>query len=275
MRSKIIVLSACIFFFLPFMFGRSVDARIYVGGSLTHEKEASPGETYEGEIVILNNSEEIGEVKLYQTDYLFFADGRNSYAEPASTLRSNAKWITFNPKRLMVAPHQKETVHYSVKVPDKEGQTGTYWSMIMVEPISEGSPESSMEKKGDITIGVRQIFRYGIQLVTHIDNTGSRKIRFLNTKIHTEEDGIKTLRVDVENVGDRSLRPALSVELYDEKGIQIGRYEAGSLNTYPGTSVRFKINLETIRDGILKALVIADCGGDDIFGATYTMKILK
>lgn len=252
----------------------TADAQISVLGELSHEHAAGPGETYEGEIIVLNKGEKVQEVKLYQTDYLFFCNGGNLYGEPGKTSRSNALWISFHPKRFMVAPKQQEVVRYTVKVPEKDGMAGTYWSMIMVEPITPDSPESSMAKKEDLSIGVRQVFRYGIQIATHIQETGERMLKFLDARLVTEE-GKKILRVDVENVGERYLRPLLSVELYTNKGVCIGKFEGGQLRTYPGTSVRFKTDLGSPASDIYKALVVADCGGDDIFGATYNLIINK
>jgi hypothetical protein len=131
-----------------------------------------------------------------------------------------------------------------------------------------------MKKKGEPSIGVRQVFRYGIQIATHIQDTGVRMLKFLDVRLLTEE-GKKILRVDVENVGERYLRPLLSVELYTNKGVCVGRFDGGQLRTYPGTSVRFKVDLGSPAPETYKALVVADCGGDDIFGSTYNIIINK
>lgn len=247
-------------------------AEINILGGLSREKNAKPGEIYENEIIIRNKGEGIQEVKLYQTDYLFFSDGSNIYGEPGKISRSNAKWITFRPKRLKIGPKQQEAVHYTVAVPKDTGLVGTFWSILMVEPISEDSPESTQAKERETSIGVRQVFRYGIQISSHIDDTGVGMLKFSGTKL-LKENNVSILKVDVENTGEIFLRPLLSVELYNEKGGFVGRYKGKRFRTYPGTSVRFKVDLGKIDEGIYKALVVADCGGDDVFGATYNIKI--
>jgi hypothetical protein len=267
------LVSVCVILFLLCLF-QTAGAQISVLGDLSQEHAASAGGTYEGEIIVQNKGEKIQEVKIYQTDYLFFCNGENSYGEPGKAARSNALWINPHPKRFMVAPKQQETVRYTVNVPDRNGMTGTYWSMIMVEPITPDSPESGMKKKREPSIGVRQVFRYGIQIATHIQDTGVRMLKFLDVRLLTEE-GKKILRVDVENVGERYLRPLLSVELYTKKGVCVGRFDGGQLRTYPGTSVRFKVDLGSPAPETYKALVVADCGGDDIFGSTYNIIINK
>ena len=85
----------------------------------------------------------------------------------------------------------------------------------------------------------------------------------------------RVLQVDLENIGQRWLRLSLWVELYDESGRYIGKFDGQRKRTYPGTSVRCKVDLSNIPKGTYKALVVADCGGDYIFGANYNLKFEK
>lgn len=243
-------------------------------GGLTHERVAKVGETYRGVIFIRNSSEKLQEVKVYHTDYLFFFDGRSIYGEPGKDARSNANWISFRPKRLTIPPKETSGVNYTVNVPDDENLVGTYWSMLMVEGISKNSPGAIREEKGKVKLGIRQVTRYGIQMVTNIGDTGARRLKFLETKLLKEEER-RILQVDMENIGERWLRPFLWAELYDEKGSYIGRFEGGGWRIYPGTSVRYRLDLSQAPKGEYKALVIADCGGEDVFGVTCTLKFEK
>ena len=246
-------------------------AGVSVTSGLTYEKEAQVGETYRGVIQLRNTGEEPQEVKIYQTDYLFFCDGSNIYGEPGKDPRSNADWITFSPRRLTIPPKGTANVDYIVQVPDDKALVGTYWSMLMVEGISSSSPEASRREKDKITVGISQVIRYGVQMRTQIGDTGTRKLKFLKTRLLKEDKG-RILQLDIENIGERLLRPALWADLYDEKGKSIGKFEGAKLRVYPTTSVRFRIDLSQVPKGKYKALVVADCGGDDLFGATYTLK---
>lgn len=248
------------------------EAQVSVVGDLTHETEVKVGESYSGVIFIRNGGEEPEEVKVYQTDYLFFCDGRNTYGEPGETPRSNAEWIRFSPILLVIPPQTTSLVNYVVQVPNDETMVGTYWSMFMVEGTAEGSPEAEKPEAGKVKLGIAQVFRYGIQIVTHIGDTGARELKFLNTKL-LKEEGRRILQVDVENVGERWLRPILWAELYDRSGSYIGKFEAGKLRTYPTTSVRYRIDLSQVPEGEYQAMVVADCGGDDLFGATYKLEL--
>ena len=69
------------------------------------------------------------------------------------------------------------------------------------------------------------------------------------------------------------MRPLVWVELYDDIGNHVGTYEGRTIRTYPGTSVRYTIDIDEVGLGTYKALVVADCGGDDIFGINYTVQV--
>jgi hypothetical protein len=65
------------------------------------------------------------------------------------------------------------------------------------------------------------------------------------------------------------------VELYDANGIHMGRFEGNRVRVYPGACARTKIDLTSMPEGTYKALAIIDAGGDNVFGATVTLKLKK
>lgn len=247
-------------------------SQVLINGPLTHEKEALPGDSYEDVIEITNPSDIPQEVKIYQTDYLFYADGRILYGDPGKVPRSNANWIIFSPKRLTIAPKESVKVYYTVKVPANQKLTGTYWSMLMVERIPPESPESSQTKKDKLALGILQVFRYGIQIVTHISQTGSRNIKFLSSRLY-KKDKFQYFELDVENTGERWLRTTMWLELYDLNGNFYGKFEGERLRIYPATSVRYTIDLSNVPNGTYKGLVIIDCGNNTVFGANFNLVI--
>ncbi len=272
LKTKIIIPVLLFFLLVPC----ATEAAVSLIGGLTHEKKSNPGpgDTYKGSILIKNTGTELQEVKVYQTDYLFFFDGRNIYGKPGKTPRSNADWLGFSPHRLVIGPGDTSRVNYTIKVPNDPNLVGTYWSSLMVEGVPKSSPLSSQPERGKTKVGITQIFRYNIQMVTHIGDTGERKLKFLKTKLLKETEK-RVLQLDMENTGQRWLRPLLWVELYDTTGTYLGKFEGGKKRIYPGTSVRFKVDLTNVPKGTYKTLIVADCGGDYIFGANYTLKFGK
>ena len=255
-------------------------SQVSVIGDLSNDKEAKPGERYDGVITVKNDSDDPQEVKVYQTDYLFACDGTNNYADPGTTARSNATWVSFTPSFFTIPPRSTATVNYTVQVPmDSAAKklVGSYWSMLMVEGIAKGSAESAAQSAAlkdnkKPQMGIRQTIRYGIQVATHIAQTGTKKIDFLDAKLVTKDDGKKFLQVDIGNSGEVWVRPTMYVELFDDKGVSKGKFPGVAYRLYPGTSVRQMIDLSSVQKGTYKALVVVDVGDADAYAAEYNLK---
>lgn len=255
-----------IFSLCSFGFGQ-----VSIVGELSQDREAARGERYEGTILVRNDTDEPQEAKVYQTDYLFFADGTNRYDQPGSHPRSNARWVTFSPAYLTLPPHATVNVSFSVAVPDAP-VSGSYWSMLMVEGIPRSSAESS-RRDAKAEMGIMQAIRYGIQIATHIKGTGTRAIEFSNPRVLARDEGGKVFQVEVKNTGDLGMRPEVYLELFNEQGVSLGKYLGIQYRIYPGTSVRQTIDLSDVPKGSYKALVVVDAGGDDVFGAQYSLQL--
>jgi hypothetical protein len=249
-------------------------SEVIVVGSLSREVTLQPGGKNEGRIILRNTGDSPREVKLYQTDYMFSADGASEYGDPGSVARSNASWVTFTPRQVTVPGNETYSVYYTIEVPDDPSLTGTYWSMLMVEPLAaEDFAVSPPAEDEQARIGVRTVLRYGIQFVTSIADTGTREMRFADRQLVATEDGARVLRLDIENSGERWLRPLVWAELYDKDGAYIGRFDAERSRLFPGCSARFKVDLSQVPRGVYQALIVADNGDDSVFGAQYQLNV--
>ena len=244
-------------------------AQIAVVGSTVEERTAAAGETYTGTIVVRNLTQQDQPVRIYQTDYLFFADGTSHFSDPGTTARSNAPWITPTVRSLLVPPQSEMAVTYTVKVPAGDSLGGTYWSVIMVE----GAPnEAGRASGGRPQVGVGSVMRYAVQIATHVQGTGSRKVHFANSRFLTNPDSTQTFELDVQNSGERAYRPTLWIEVYDAAGEMKAnaRQERGLL--YPGTSLKQVFALGKLPPGTYRAVVFADSGEDAVFASQYTIR---
>ena len=86
-----------------------------------------------------------------------------------------------------------------------------------------------------------------------------------------EEQGKRHLYVDIANTGTRLLRILMWSELYTEKGEYTGKYDGERLAVFPGSSIRFKVDLTEVPKNKYEALVVLDCGNNDVFGVNYTL----
>jgi hypothetical protein len=249
-------------------------AQVGIVNGLTQEKICKPGETFESFIRLKNNGPKEETVKIYQTDYSFSADGKTYYDTPGKVGRSNAAWIAVNPKQVTLPGQATVDVKYSCKVPAGDSLVGTYWSIIMFEVIPPAKRAKSDVDKKEIQFGVSQVMRYGVQIVTHFGETGARSLKFLDTELLQNKDG-KTLQVDIENNGERWLRPFSYVELYTEKGESAGKIEGERWRIFPGTSVRYRFDVSSLKVGTYNALIVFDNKDASVFGAQYKLNVTQ
>lgn len=264
------VIPACCAILLPLAASATVDISII--GGLTREAIVQPGQTVEGKILLNNNRTKETAVRIYQTDYLYYADGSNQYGEPGTCERSNAAWITITPERLAIPPETNGTVYYTIRIPDDPGLIGTYWSLLMVEPVTEDSPEVLPSEDGGPQVAVRTVMRYGIQMVTQIGSTGQQNAKFSEKQLVADEQQ-RLLKIDVANAGERWLSPLLWAELYDADGLSIGRFQGPRLRIFPLCSVRYSIDLSQLPAGTYNALIVADNGDENVFGTQAKLEI--
>ncbi len=253
----------------------SVSASVTIENGLNHEQVVTPGESYDGVIFVHNNSDEPTVVKSYKTDYLFFSNGVSEYGDSDSTPRSNGGWLSVRPARLTIEPHTTSAVHFTVEVPGEADLLGSYWSMVMVEVVPRDSAElapPAADEAALISMQVKTVTRYGIQVVSHIGETGKVEVAFPETQLETVGDQ-RFLHVAMENLGERMVRARLWAELYDQEGQQVGVYEASRLRTYPGTSVRYSLDVSPVPPGAYKCLIVAERMTGDLVAAELDLAV--
>ncbi|HEY6125056.1 MAG TPA: hypothetical protein VIV63_10400 [Steroidobacteraceae bacterium] len=230
-------------------------------GEATQIHSAKPGDTYRGAIAIRNPGSEVVQVKLYQSDYLFFADGQNRFDRPGSSTRSNAGWLRLNREQIDIAPGGVATVDYEVQVPPDSRLTGTYWSVVMVQELPAGEAAGATRPGMKLT----QTLRHAIQIITEMGESGRSEIAFRNARL-VGEGAERGLDIDLENTGERWLRTDVWLELHDTNGRVVGRFVAPRRRSFPGTSVRNRIELGSAPAGKYLGLLVADGGRNDLFG---------
>jgi hypothetical protein len=247
------------------------DAAVSVVGSLSRQNKVQPGGAFEGVIFLKNTDSRPAEARAFQTDYLFQADGSNVYGEPGSHPRSNATWITLSPSRVKLGPGETVPVRYKGKVPADAKLKGTYWSMIMIEPLAAPA-EVPAAGESSVAVGLQTKIRMGVQIVSELGRDGTSKLQVLNKAI-VKADGRRLLQLDLANNGERMLTPGLNVELFDTNGASIGRFDGGRARIFPTCSTRGKVDLSDVPAGKYSAMVLLDAGGDQVMGAQYDLQI--
>lgn len=241
-------------------------ANIVILNGLTHENNASIGETYRNGIQVQNAGKEPRSIKVYQRDYWYSYAGESKHDEAGTLPRSNADWINYSPTFLTLPPNETAIIDIEVAVPQNDTLTGTFWSVIMIEGIQ---PQDTIGSSG---VKIHTAIRYAVQIITNIGATGKRDLQFLGLEL-TEEEGNQVLNVALENTGERILKPELSLEVFNNNGESIGIFKADRRKTYPGTSILLSLPLAGIKPDEYTAVLVADCGEDHIFGTNITLEL--
>lgn len=245
-------------------------SQIKIPEVMTFERSVSLGAVIDGCIPILNTGKSVATVKISLADYMFNAAGQTFYLEPGSNERSNGHWITLSAEQLQIPPHTSMNLHYKIHVPQDVSLTGTYWSIILIEPVDT----VVFEKRDYEQLDVQTIVRYGFQVITHIQNSGSYDLKVIKKDL-VRNDGKTTLTVDVENTGTRMLSPALHMEVFNALGKCEKKYELCKRRIYPACSARYSVDLCEIPPGKYPTLIIFDQGDKTLFGTQYTLEISK
>src|SRR5690606_32323918 len=103
----------------------------------------------------------------------------------------------------------------------------SYWSMLMVEEVPKESAESTLGDEGETEagFGVRRRIRYGIQIASHIRDTGALALAITNAALLDTAEGQHELRLDVENTGTRFGETRVYLDLFTAEGQSVGRFD--------------------------------------------------
>jgi hypothetical protein len=261
MKNCKLFLFLSLFTVLPLISNASVE----VIGSLKHVHNGKPGDVIRGEIRIQNSDSTDQEVKVYQTDLLYNLQDNTFYDEPTSHNRSNAPWIQFSPKSVILKAKEIRIIQYEITLPPIDTLKGTYWSVLMVEGVVPIDPN----QKGDLSI--RTVTRYAIQVVTEIADKGIGSLKFLEPTLIREDDKL-FLAIDLVNNGEHYIAPEVTIELFDDKGTSVRVLTASRKGLYPTTSTRFRFDLEGIPGKkTYQAMIVAAGQDNDVFGLEYTL----
>ncbi len=247
-------------------------SNVIVQGTLTHRKEVEIGSTYTDTITLKNTGTEAADIKLYHTDFRQTADGSYFYPESETLERSNAGWIDIAPLRFSIPAGEQYVIDYTITVPNNQNLEGTYWSMLMIEPVPEGSAESPEFDPDKVQLGVQTVVRYGFRFITHIGSSGTLQPKIIDAALRDIEDRTE-LHIDIENMGTKLLDIDIWVELYTASGEFVGKFEGDDGGVLPGSSRRYSIDVTDVESGEYTALVVMDSGNNNVFGANLDLSI--
>lgn len=251
---------------LPYYFAKS---NIVILNGLSHQYNVQGGQVYKGKISIENTGDQLQTVKLFLHDFSYQSDGSILYTTPGTNVKTNAEWITLNTNLLNLKAKQKTEVMYEILVPKTVDGAGSYWSVIIVEPVDNIKP--SNEREG---VNITSVVRYAIQVITDIDSEKARPdLKFEEIKIE-KEDKRQVLKVAIANEGDLYCKPTATIEIYNKKnGEKIANFSSQAMGLLPNTSKSFYIDISKMPPEKYTAVVIATDEDENAFALNVELEI--
>lgn len=243
-------------------------AGISVINGLIHEYKIEEGKSYRGFIEIQNMGLNDQAVKISKNDFLCNSDGQVFYEKPVKHERSNASWIELRGTNIILRPKEKYRLVFQVNVPVKLVNPGSYWSVILVEPVGEVKLDENVK-----AVNVLTRVRYAVQIVCTTTTPSKAGITFRNTAISKIQDK-RYLIIDLEDTGELFHRVAVTAEFYNAgSGSSEGVYKSNLQSIFPFTSRRYMLDITALKPGDYKGVILADCSDDNIFGLDMMLSI--
>lgn len=282
------ILSWKILLFLIFLLNSLAFAQLsaIIRGSVV--EDANPGDIIQAKITIMNPIDTAVAARLYIADYQNNIAGER-FLDADTTVRSNASWVSFSGEEQEIAPHTTVEIPVEIAVPANSNVEGSYWSMIMVEAQAQTVVEADPEKEGIAGLGLEIVNRHALNIITTVGN-GYADLSFSNPQLLESELGGNLFSVETENLGNRIATADVYLDIYSMEGQLLGRIDAGKVRIRPDNPMGFifdfanvsnfveetnTVGTETValESGTYNTLMIVDAGGDELFGARYTLEL--
>ncbi|MCT4622169.1 MAG: hypothetical protein N4A46_01005 [Schleiferiaceae bacterium] len=242
-------------------------AEFEVMNGLSHSYNSQPGSEHSGAIKVRNLTENEVIIKVSKKDYIFNYKGE-SYYEDSSDVKTNKEWIEVIATNITLPAKAEYEIPYTVKVPELDTLIGSYWSAFLIEPVGQLNDEDP-----EVGVGIQTVIRYAVQIINEFEERGVAELEYLNVGMDTK-DSTQIINVFIGNNGDFMVRPTVGIDIYNNETGESHefKYEGGK-RIYPSTSVSYSLPIKGLVEGSYTAVLIADCGDDDVFGMNVEFEV--
>ncbi|MCA6069230.1 DUF3324 domain-containing protein [Chryseobacterium sp. RG1] len=247
----------------------SLQAGIVVLNGLTHMYKVENGQMYKGKVTLQNTGNAPQNVKIFLQDFSYKADGTTYYTAPHTNEQSNTSWIKLNTNLVTLNAKETTDVSFEITVPDKAIQSGSYWSVIIVEPVEDIKPSNTTTG-----VNITSIVRYAIQVITNY-NTENVKPSLKFESVKVEKAGKqKSVKIGIANNGNVYCKPVANLEIYNRRtGEKVGTFSSLQMGLLPNTSKSFDIDISKILPDKYNAVIIATDEDENAFALNVELEV--
>lgn len=248
-----------------FLFPTAVLGRVSVLSGLTQIHKLQTGNQVTGKLILKNESSRASRVVIYQQDLMASCGESLGYFPVNSHAKSMAKWVKPAVDERVLAPNEEYTLFYTIDVPAQGVETGSYWSVLMIEAADPLKEETSQGLK------INSVVRYAIQLIGEMGAPEFPTLSVEDVEVVRNQDRL-SLNVRVRNNGLFSTIGKIQLEVYNDKQEKIQTFQGASKRVYPAYCNQFEVELKELPKGKYDCILILD-NGRDLFGSTVNLEI--
>lgn len=247
MKSKLFTLIAFVF---CFYFSYS---NVIILNGLTHSFSGVSGQTFQGQIILANTSNEDQRVTFNLSEANYSCEGGRSFDENIPHKNSSTEWFEGATMDKVLAPKERYMFKFSITIPHDSELNGSYWTTLMVnveKPIRE-------ETVGNI--GLDSQIRYAIRLLTDVNAKEEVNIDFEGVNLSLNSvNRKKQLEIKISNQTIFIENVRLSLEMYDAYGNMLLETETKRAKVFPEVCRDFIVDVSGLPIGTYQCVVMAD-----------------
>lgn len=235
-----------------FLFVNLTYSSVVVTNGLTHIYSGISGTQIQGEVILLNSSNEQQTVSFSLHEAIFSCTGDRTFSTTQSHSKSSLNWFDGSLMDKILNPKEQYSYRFTINIPKDQALRGTFWNMLMIDidkPIKK--------EKLAHNIGLNTKMRYAVALITNVNSLDEVNLDFQKVDIDKTTDN-KNLVVKIANQNLFIEGVKLSLEVYDSEGKNIFQKTTIRGLVFPGFCKDYTINISELPKGNYTCLLVAD-----------------
>jgi len=238
-------------------------AQIVITNGLSFLYKSTPNSQIVGQIKLKNIGKRPETFTSSKWNIMFVCGDNGFFSDTQTHDRSINDWLEFDVDEKTLSPKEEFNLIFRINIPDDA--SGTYWGAVMVEP---GEPIISADKE----IKVQNKARYAVQIIADIGSFESPTLAYKNVTLTKSNTNVRTVKVELENIGFFAIPVKVQLEVYDSRGTKIQVIKAESKRIYPSRCNTYDIEVKNLPPGKYDGVIMSDTG-KKIFGSNVSILI--
>ncbi|MEQ6122527.1 hypothetical protein [Reichenbachiella sp. MALMAid0571] len=229
-------------------------ASVSIMNGLSHMYNGNSGDVIQGQVVLVNTSDQSQRVKFELNEALFSCTSGRVFTEKSTHVQSSSTWFEGEVMEKVLSPREKYVYRFTIRIPEDPSLRGSYWTALMVsveKPIREEIMNNG--------IGLNTKVRYAVGLLTNVNEFDEVTLDFEEVDLDTDSPKYKNeLGIKIRNNGIFIEGVALVLEVYNDAGKRVAVFETDRNMVFPGVCKTYSLDISSLPAGKYECLLLAD-----------------